>query len=483
MSEEKICPACGKPTAGYVPCPHCGADPSLRLSIKAAVVLCVVLLGIGSGYFLWHTSTITPQPISIASIDSWMNYASVWIEGTVISGPQVDDRSISFEVQDASGESIEVDVYVDPQSLKAQGKIPMVGDRVKLFGMLRVHLDGSVEIRVSSLDKDRFTGEDKFQVTSAQAVSTTIRDLTYDWYGSQSLKYRRVTLEGRITGMRPLYSAKIYALEDNENNTVDMFVHNGLVYAEDRQLDLNLLQTIRVTAGASEYSYKPQLALASYDDIEVIENAIPTHVGIENINENMRGQFVKTGGRIIFVEMVGESNSLEVEKRYLWLDNKDNPMVWMWESVYKLLSDNTRKLLKRGSTAELTGRVSRSGELEIELVGPPELSLVGGTYEPPLVENVAEIGSDNVGEFVTIQGEVGDDENVAAGAGLPSNRKLTLRDNFGETIKIWISNTIYERIPAPPAVMDNLRVVGKVIQSGSEIQIEPGLPSDVVKVG
>ena len=474
MAEEKICPACGKPTAGYVPCPHCGVDPKTRLSIRVAAILCAVTLVIGAGYFVWHTSTIGPQPVLIASIDGWLNYASVWIEGTVTSGPGVSSTSISFEVQDASEESIEVKVYERPDSLKNKDKIPMVGDHILLFGMLRVYLDGSMEIRVNKAED--------LQLTPAQPVETTIRDLRNAWPAS---RYNRVTLEGRITNLRPLTSAKIYTLEDNDSNTVEMYVHNGLMYAEDGELDVKLLQMISVTAGASEYSSRPQLALASYDDIEVIENGAPTPIEIENINENMCGEFVRVRGQIIFVEMVGESDSLEVEKRYLWLDNKDNPTIWMWDSFYKLLPDNVRKLLKRGTTAEFTGKVSTYGELQIEFTGPQEPSLTPGTYEPPFVENVATIGSDNVGELVTIQGEMVGSEGVAAGVGLPSNWKLTLQDNFGETIKIWISNTIYERIPENdlPAVGDNLRVVGKVAQSGGEIQVQPGLPSDVVRVG
>lgn len=471
MEEEKRCPACGKPTAGYVPCPHCGADPSLRLSIKAVAALCIVALIIGSGYLILHVSTLGPRPMLIADINSWYDYASVWLEGTVISGPIIDDRSVSFDLSDGSGD-IEVNVYVPPGELKAQDKVPMVGDNALVFGMLRVYTD-SKEIRVQKVED--------LQITPAQPVSTTIDELKSTWYDSQSLKYKRVTLEGMIVGMRTYYSAKVYTLQDNENKDLDMYVHNGLVYVENRQLDLKLLQTIRVTAGALEY-YGPELALASYDDIEVIENGVPTSAGIENIDENMRGQFVRTGGRIIFVEMVGVSNSLGVQMRYFWLDSKDNPPVWISESIYKLLPDNTRELLRRGATAELTGRISSSGELQIELVGPPELSLEDGVYEPPLVENVANISIDNLAEFVTVQGEVIASENVVAVAKIPSNWEFTLRDNFNENIKIWIPNTIYERMIEPPRVGDNLRVVGKVIKREGEIQVQPGLPSDVVRV-
>jgi DNA/RNA endonuclease YhcR with UshA esterase domain len=457
-------------------------DTKNRFTIKAVVMFCVLILGIGATYFLLHTSSMTANSVSITSIDDWLNYASVWIEGTVISGPQMDNRSIAFEVQDSSGGTIEVTVYISPQTLKSQGMIPMVGDNVKVFGMLRVYLDGSVESRVSELDVDQFTGENKFQIIPTEAVETTILDVINTWHGSQSLRYKRVVLDGIITNVRALSSAKVYNLQDNENTIVQLYVHNGLSYVENGELDLKLLQTVRVTAGASQYGSSPQLALSSYEDVQVLENGQITSVAIENVDNTFRGQFIRTSGKIVFVELTGESDSLAVQKWYFWLENKDCPEVWMWNSVYKLLSDETRALLARGSTAELAGQVSSTGDLRIELVGPPELSLTAGTYEPTFVENVAEITSDNLGEFVTVQGTLTQIENVGAAVLLPYNRKLTLQDNLGELIEIMVSNTVYERLSEVPVVNENIRVVGKVISDSEEIQIQLGIEDDLVRV-
>ena len=481
MSEtEKICPACGKPTAGYVPCPHCGADPRLRLSIKVAVLLCVVILVVGSGFFVLHLSTAGVEPTPIGSIDRWMDYASVWIKGTVISGPQIDKTSISFEVQDASG-ILKVEIYLPPERLKREDKIPSVGDKALLFGQLRVFPDGSTEIRVSSLDKDPLTGEEYFQLTRAQLDETSIGYLVNDWYTSQSLKYKRVTIEGTITNLWPLSSAKLYTLEDNNGVTVEMYIHNGLGYIEN-VLNLRVLQTIRVTAGVSAYRTKLQLALLSYDDIEVVGAWSPNEVGIENINDSLNGKFVKVSGQIVFTEMTGKPLSLEVDKRYIWLGDNDNPRIWMYESIYKLLPENVRKLLRRGATVELVGRVSKSaGQFQIEFTGPQVPSLENGTYEPAFIENVATINSSFLNDFVTIAGRIVENSEVRRGT-LPSDWEFVMRDNLGENGKIWVPNTIYERMLDPIVVGDNVRVVGKVIYRAGRIWVQPGVPSDVVKV-
>jgi RecJ-like exonuclease len=135
-------------------------------------------------------------------------------------------------------------------------------------------------------------------------------------------------------------------------------------------------------------------------------------------------------------------------------------------------------LLKRGSAAEFTGRISSYGELSIELVAPPELDFVENVHELPFVENVKELGSDNVGQFVAIEGEVIGSVEIPK-AGVPGDWEFTLEDNFGGTIKVWISNIIYERLSDPPSDGDILRVSGRVIEDKGEIQVQPGVPADV----
>jgi hypothetical protein len=429
---------------------------------------------IGVGFFLLHTATIRANPVPIADIDTWLNYASVWIEGTVISGPEISERSISFEVQDASGGQIEVDVYHDPRELKLQGKIPGVGDEVKVFGMLRVYRERPMEIRVSALGVDRFTGEEKFQVKPVQPAEKTLMELLWDW---ELWKYKPVTVEGTITGITPYYTAKVYTLE-NGGITLGLYIHNGLVYADNKTLDLNLLQRVRVTAGISKWG---NLSLRSYDDIEVIENGTPVSVDIENIHENLDGKIVEVDGKIIFVELEGKDTSrrLTLSGRQLWLDSSDNPPIWLSESVYKLLSESTQKSLRRGSTVtELQGKV-KWAEFEVKFYGIPEPKLVRGEYEPPFVENTLEITRENKNDFVTVQGRVVNVEDDYAGPGVPDHKKLTLEDGFGGTIEIWIPNILYERMLDPPSVEDTVRVVGKVVERDGEIQLRPGVPNDV----
>jgi len=435
----------------------------------------VIALVLGAGYFAMHLATAGPQPILISSIDRWLDYAYVWVAWTVVSGPSAGTTSLSFDVQDSSGQ-LRIEVY-DPtyKTLIAENRVPTVGDSVTVFGQLRVYLDGSEELRVS-------TPEDLL-LTKAQTVQTTIQEIMSTWYSTKEFEYKRVTVVGKITNLIPLSSAKIYILEDNSGNTLELYVHNGLMYLEGRYLDIKLLQVVSVTAGVSEYGGTPQLALADYDDIKVIENQLPTQVSLDNMDTTLVDRFVKVSGKVVFVEMVGDPSSLAVSERQIWLDDQYTPRVILDEGIYELLPDNTRQLFGRGSNAELVGRVSRSGTtLRINLVGPPELSLQSGTYEPSLVENFATITLGNEDSLVKVEGRIVPGGADVAHVTLPSDHEFVLQDNFGDNIKLWVTNTVYERMLYSLAVGDNVRVVGKVMQRGSAAAVQPGVPSDIEKV-
>jgi len=457
-----------------VPCPHCGADPKTRMSLKPAMIICVIALCLGAVFFVMHLNTLGVQPLLISDIDRWQDYNYVWIKGTVTSGPSVSPTSLVIYVQDNSGANpLRVEIY-DPafETLIAENRVPTVGDDATIFGQLRVFIDGSMELRVSK--------SSDVTANKAQPVETSISEIKNSWSTRQGLEYyRRVTLEATIVNLRPLSSAMIYTIEDNSGNTIEMYVHNGLMYLENKSFDFRLLQRLRITAGASNYGTTPQLALSDYDDIEVIGTQSPIQVSLDNIDSTLVNKFVRVGGKVIFVEMMGESSTLAVESYNIWLDNQYNPRVSLDGDVYKLLSDNARQQLKRGATAELTSRVSRYGStFKIDFIGPPDLSLQSGTYEPPLVENVATISPDNLDNLVKVEGQIVNDIPAFEGL-LPSDHEFVLQDMFGNNIKLFVTNTIYERMSYPPIVGDNVRVVGKVIQRGSSMEVQPGMLSDI----
>lgn len=478
MTEEKRCPACGKPTAGYVPCPHCGADPRNSITLKFAAVICVIILGFGAVFYLAYLTTSEAAPTAISSIDSWIDYSYVWVNGVVSSGPNYGSGVASFEIYDNSAERLEDATlpveYYDP----VDNTVPTVGDQIMAFGQLRAPVGGDKELRIS------FPSD--IQLTRAEPVATTISDIMSTWDTSDPLSspwiFKRVTLTGTVTGVRPLSSAKIYTLTDGVSD-IELYVHNGRETLENRSLGLNVLDVVTVTSGLSQYSGSPQLVLASFDELQVVSSENAPEVEIQSVNENMIDNVVRVGGKILFVETKGSGSDLEFSERVLSLDNIYNPNVSVSEDLLDLMSDNDKALVKRGTTIELVGDVQRYGSsVRVAWVGPQSPTLTSGSYEPPSVDNFLAITSDNLNELVTITGSVTAESEISVGW-LPSHWLLTLQDNLGGSVSVYLPNFLYERMESPPAVGDTIEVVGKVTSiSGHSLVVQPGVIDDVQRL-
>jgi len=475
MTEEKICPACGKPTGGYIPCPHCGVDPRVKISIKHVWIFCMVVLGIGGGFFFLHLATSTVSPLPIASIDSWLDYSYAWIEGIVISGPKYDSTSFSFEVYDGSSQieeeaTINVEVYSPAfEELMAKNKIPRVGDNVLIFGQLRAPVGEDKEINLSF--------SEDLQITEASPENTTITEIRNSWGTDSSLLYHRVTVEGTITGINPYSSSKIYYISDGSSE-IEVYLHNGLeAYVEKQSPPMQVLDRVRITAGLSRYINEPQLTVADYDEIEVLSRENIPEVSLSNINENYVDNYVQVSGQIIFVEMEGTQTDLEIQERTVWLDNIENPKITVDEDIFELLSRENQTKIKRGAQLSLIVKVKSTSSLT--WVGPQTPTIENGEYTPPVIENFSQIDSNDVGQLVTLTGKVSEAASYSAGQDLPPHWTCSLQDNFGGTVTVYIPNFIYERLVTPPEEGDTLRIVGKVTNAEVGLVVQPGVMDDV----
>ncbi len=479
MTEEQVCPSCGKPTGGFVPCPHCGADPRSKVSMRYVWAFCASILVLGGIFFYLHLATSAVSPTPIANIDSWLDYSYVWIEGTVVSGPRYGPTSFSFDVWDGSSENpseatITAEVYSPAfEELLLENRIPRVGDHVVIFGQLRVPSSTDREIRISF--------PEDLQITEAQPVSTTISKILSTWDTPDSLLYRRVIVEGTITDIRPLSSANVYYLRDDDQE-IQVYVHNGLgSYLEKRSLDLQVLDRVRIEAGLSEYSGQPQLAIARFDEIEVLSHENVPSVALSEINENLLDNYVRVSGKILFVELEGTGTDLEIASRFLWLDNEQYPKLVISEDKFEQLPRETRLLIQRGAQLEAIGKVARyGGSIVISWVGPQTPLIENGTWSPDSVENFALIDSSWTDRLVSLSGRVVSITERYKGA-LPPDRVLTVEDTHGNDVQIYMPNFIYERLTDPPTEGENVRVVGQVVDMsyiGSRV-IQPGTMSDI----
>jgi hypothetical protein len=438
--------------------------------------MCVLVLMLGALFFYLHLVASEVSPVPIASIDSWLDYSYVWVEGVVVSGPQYGPTSLSFDLWDGSSEdfgeaTLRVEVFSPAfQELVKENRIPRVGDHVLAFGQLRVPSIAERELRVSF--------PDDIEITAAEPIVAALSEILDS---PESYRYRRVAVEGTITDVEPKASAKLYYLED-EGREIQVYIHNGLEsFLEERPLDINVLDRVRVEAGLAEFEGRLQLAVARFDEIQVLHRENIPELSLEDVDERLLDNFVRIGGRILFVELEGTGNSLEISRRILWLENEGYPRVVVDEGKLGLLGRELQSMIRRGSRIELIGKVSRYGDgIAVFWVGPQTPSIEAGEWAPDPVENFSAIDSSWRGRLVSITGRVTSVYGQFR-PGLPDDRVLVLEDNHGNSVRVYVPNYVYERLTRPPATGQTVAVVGQVVDMPSlgSIVVRPGSMEDI----
>jgi DNA/RNA endonuclease YhcR with UshA esterase domain len=466
---EEVCPVCGKKTGGRVPCPYCLTDTSRKIKLTWVWLICTLLAALGAVAIVMHSRASVEEPISISEIDPWMDYSYGWVEGTVTSGPLYGRNYISFSVCDFSSDdlersTVEVRAYSPvSEELLSAGAVPRVGDRVKVFGQMRVSSEKDKMITIS-IARD-------LRITPSEPVTSTPSEIMR----RSDLLFRRMTVEGIVAGMRSTGSAYVYYLSDGTGE-IQLYIPNGLgAYVERRSLGVEALDRVRVSGGVSVYRGTPQLNIARFSDIEVIGRENVQRVGLAGLVENMVGSYVRVSGRIILSESVGTTTSLKIVKRVLWLDAKNLPRVHIDEEVFQGLSRDIRDALVRGSRVELVGKVERRDErLAVTFVGPQAPTIEEGVFTPPAVDNLEVLADE---DLALVSGTVREVENRTKGL-LPPDRILTVATVSGSA-RVLIPNFIWERLVEVPGEGDRIAVVGKIAAVGGERVLQVCSTGDV----
>jgi len=138
LSEETLCPSCGRFVGAYEKCPYCGATLHKRMSLLIWKRISVggTILGL---LVMWFAATrMTPSLIQIGEIQETYNNAQVTIRGTVVDRRLDPDRgSISLTVADESG-SIGARSFSALPEFKKLGNVPRVGDKIETVGTIQI---------------------------------------------------------------------------------------------------------------------------------------------------------------------------------------------------------------------------------------------------------------------------------------------------------------------------------------------------------
>jgi DNA/RNA endonuclease YhcR with UshA esterase domain len=450
------CPSCGRFVGPYEVCPYCGARQAPRLSLRAVKWGAILLATVGLA-LLWIAAARAPLPhISIQQAAATMNFAYVEIAGQVVCSPAYnpDSRSLSFTVDDGTGQ-MRVWAFRDVvDKLRAAGRIPGLGDRVTVAGTLRVREeDVSLTLNVPEhLDILRPAAEDR-----------AIRSITAD----DAL--RRVRVRGQVWDVREPYSGLTLITLRDATGAVDVAVDASLRHLTGDFSPPEVGQSLEVTATVSLYRDTPQLVPPSVGDIVPLAETVPVaeRRPIGSLSAADEGRLVTVQGTVRQAEPFSAGYRMTLD------DGTGSVTVLLWNDLYRALPDPSS--LRTDAQLEVTGEVAiYRNTLEIIPVRPRDVVLLTG---PPSARalSIGALADQPLGATVTVEG------TVIAAESFQNGFRLTLDDGTGQVVLLlWLS--AYDRLADPARLQTGVRVraTGELDKYRGQREVVPARGSDVI---
>jgi DNA/RNA endonuclease YhcR with UshA esterase domain len=450
------CPSCGRFVGPYEVCPYCGARQAPRLSLRAVKWGAILLATVGLA-LLWIAAARAPLPhISIQQAAATMNFAYVEIAGQVVRSPTYnpDSRSLSFTVDDGTGQ-MRVWAFRDVvDKLRAAGRIPGLGDRVTVAGTLRVREeDVSLTLNVPEhLEIGRAAAEERAigSITAADAL-------------------RRVRVRGQVWDVREPYSGLTLITLRDATGAVDVAVDASLRHLTGDFSPPEVGQSLEVTATVSLYRDTPQLVPPSVGDIVPLAETVPVaeRRPIGSLSAADEGRLVTVQGTVRQAEPFSAGYRMTLD------DGTGSVTVLLWNDLYRALPDPSS--LRTDAQLEVTGEVAiYRNTLEIIPVRPRDVVLLTG---PPSARalSIGALADQPLGATVTVEG------TVIAAESFQNGFRLTLDDGTGQVVLLlWLS--AYDRLADPARLQTGVRVraTGELDKYRGQREVVPARGSDVI---
>jgi DNA/RNA endonuclease YhcR with UshA esterase domain len=471
MSEEKTlpghdmqpqditCSSCGRFVGALSRCPHCGARVNKRLSVRATRYAALLLAFIGLGLLYWMSVTRKLPVIQVGDITPTMNFAYVQVHGEVTRDARVFKEggritSMSFEINDGTGDLPCMAYRAQAQELIAAGKVPRLGDKITVAGSLAVQADDRVTLRIQVADQ--------VEIEQADLPQVPLGEIDPD------VHITGVIAEGVITkiyapqpGKKQPWSLKIS--DDTGTGSLSFWED---VYAGIEEKDkLVEGQAVRVRASVNTYRGKTQLRLNRGADIEFIDvgelDGKPTAqtrsleaLTVEEIKPELKGRTVETEGEIIGFYEPEEGS--KAPSRIMLEDGTATVTVIYWDKVAEALGERKPE---KGTRMQVRGKVDEfKGKMQLVVNYADQMEF----YQPPPSRalpvpesvDISTITAENDGERLTVSGVLGKARSIKSGIIYP------LRDKTGSILLLlWDRNV-------PGEARDDLKPGIKVTVTG-----------------
>jgi DNA/RNA endonuclease YhcR with UshA esterase domain len=454
------CPSCGRFVGPSERCPYCGADVGQRIAVRAFKYGSLVLAVLGLAMLLFVARRSQVPTVDVGSLAGTMNWAYVRIEGVTSRQPAYDPeaQSLGFWVWDGTGEILVTAYRSEIEALVAGNRVPQMGDEVAVEGTLRIKDDFQYLV----LNVPEHT-----EIRAAEAVEMPIAEV------GGAARYQKVRVKGMVRADRiPYEGLRILTVRDGSGE-IDVTLPVGAEPWDDAWPNVAVGQVVEAAGTVDLYKDSPQVSVGRGHDLLVLDEtmAIAPERRIGELSAGDVGSLYAVQG------VISQVSTFSAGTRLMLDDGSGTATVLLWQDVYDSLGE--RDALVQGATVHAVGEVSEyRGELEIV----PELGAdvaVVVTAERIVVEQpVGELGLDDVGQTVSIEGVLQSLRTFSAGV------RGNLDDGTG-TVTLVLWQEVYDGLASPASVAPGavLRVEGEVSEYKGKLEVVPQAAADVTLIG
>lgn len=454
-----VCPSCGREVGSHVTCPHCGANLKRRLTLSLFGLLAIVL-AVGGLALLYTVSLDTAIPaIRIGQIQAAMNYAYVRVEGEVTRLPKFDpdSESLTFWIDDGTGRMRVSAFKSDARALIDSGRVPLLGDRVSVEGVLGIR-DEVPALTINSVDSLRLT-----RLTD----TATPRDLS-SITAADAMK--AVTVRGQVRAVREPGAAggpRLITIRD-ATGEIDVAIDKAVEALGAPAPEVKVGDSIEVTGVVTLFEETLQISVMRGPHLSMLSNPITIAEtrAIRSLRDSDIGKWVRVQGTIARVAPFSSGVKFTLDDAF-----GQAITLLLWQDVFAEVPDAAEWQI--GAELVAQGEVSSfRGELEIVPGTALDVSLLTRAAAAPSPKlNLAQIGSitqADVGSTVFVSGTIASVDQFSSGV------RFRLEDGSGSIVLALFSD-IFDQVENNDQLKEGTGVsaLGRVSEFNGALEVIP----------
>lgn len=455
------CPSCGQQVEGGETCPRCGAALKQRLPLRVLQYGALLVAIGGLALLLYAARGMPVTHLDIGALGAAQNLAYVEIAGVVTQPPTYNPaaQTISFWVDDGTGEMLVSAFQNETMALVKGGHVPAVGDHVTVQGTLRLREDlAAMTINLA----------EALKLERPTPIAVTIGAINAE------LALQPVEVTARILSTREPYTGLTLITLQDATGEIDAALDQTTRSLTGDPPKFAPGDLVRLSGVVTLFKDTPQITLITSQAIEVLP---PDTVLIDNLSEpealtpiaDIRvGMVAKVEGEIKSVESFSSGFSFVLD------DGNGTLALSLRDRIYQKVVGVEG--LRAGARVQTVGLATFfNGTLQIAPDQAEVVTVLMAGKPAETVTEINKIGLAQVGQVLTVGGKI-----VAVNP-FSDGTRLTVDDGTGTSgVLIWENVLGYVPEAERLELGQSVRVTGRVDQFEGNIEIVPQIGFDVI---